>query len=332
MGLWLIRIFFVILSVIVGYQIGFNYDNPLLGMYLAFLISFFVAFFEAITRKISLRGLSSAVFGFLLGLLLAKIIMGVVVLLPIKDKTLIETLNTVFVVIFAYIGLVLGLRGQDEFHLIIPYVKLKRQQQYQDIILLDTSVIIDGRIIDIIKTNFIEARIFVPRFILKEIQTISDSQDPIKRQRGQRGLEILKSLQSMPNIELKIHEQEVEGRLDTDSKLVKLAQLLDAKIMTTDYNLNRVAGLQKVKVLNINELCEALKPVLLPGERFSLKLIREGKEYNQAVGYLEDGTMVVVENARWLIGKTIKVDVTSILQNPSGRIIFTKPVSQNSRG
>ncbi|MBN2119942.1 MAG: hypothetical protein JW734_02655 [Candidatus Omnitrophica bacterium] len=326
MALWLIRIFFIIVSVIIGFQVGSNYNNPFLGMTLAFVISSFVAFFEYITKKISLRGLSSAVFGFLLGILLARIMMGVLGLLRIKDEVLIETLNTIFLMVFAYIGLVLGLRGQDEFHLVIPYVQFKKQQQYQDIILLDTSVIIDGRIVDIIKTGFIEARFFVPRFILKEIQIISDSQDPIKRQRGQRGLEILKTLQGLPDVELKIHEQEVEGRLDTDAKLVKLGQLLDARVMTTDYNLNRVAALQKVKVLNINELSETLKPVLLPGERFSLKLIREGKEYNQAVGYLDDGTMVVVENARWLIGKTVKVEVTSILQSPSGRIIFTKVV------
>jgi uncharacterized protein YacL len=327
MALWLVRIFFIGLSGVVGYGVGQWYGNAVLGMGSAVLIAFIVAFFEYITKQISLRGLSSAVFGFLLGILMARILMGVLNLLPIKDITLMETLNTFFTMIFAYMGLVLGLRGQDEFHLVIPYVRLKRQQQYQDIILLDTSVVIDGRIVDIIKTGFIEARFFVPRFVLKEIQIISDSQDPIKRQRGQRGLEILKTLQALPDIELRIHDQEVEGRLDTDAKLVKLAQLLDAKIMTTDYNLNRVAALQKVKVLNINELSETLKPVLLPGERFSLKLIREGKEYNQAVGYLDDGTMVVVENARWLIGKTVKVEVTSILQSPSGRIIFTKVAS-----
>jgi len=327
MGLWLIRIFFILVSAVVGYQIGINYENPFLGMALAFIISFFIAFFETITRKISLRGLSSAVFGLLLGILIARIMMGILMLLPIKDAVLVETINTIFVMVFAYLGLLLGLRGQDEFRLIIPFISFKRLKQYQDIVLLDTSVVIDGRIVDIIKTGFIEARIFVPRFVLKEIQTISDSQDPIKRQRGQRGLDILKTLQSIPGTELKIHEQEPEERMDTDAKLVKLAQLLDARIMTTDYNLNRVAVLQKVKVLNINELSEALKPVLLPGEKFSLKLIREGKEYNQAVGYLEDGTMVVVENARWLIGKTVRVEVTSILQSPSGRIIFTKVAS-----
>lgn len=324
MVLWLVRIFFIIVATIVGYQIGVTYENPILGLSLSFVLALIIALFEGFAKKISLRGLSSTVFGFLLGLLMARIVMGVVGLLPIKDPVLLETLNTVFLLVFAYIGLLLGLRGQEEFHLIVPYIRFKRQHQLQDIVLLDTSAIIDGRITDIIKTGFIEARIFVPRFVLKEMQTISDSTDPIKRQRGQRGLEILKTLQSLPDIELKIHQQEPEGRLDTDAKLVKLARLLEASLITTDYNLNRVAVLQNVKVLNINELSESLKPVLLPGEKIHLKLIKEGKEYNQAVGYLEDGTMVVVENARWLIGRKVKVEVTSILQNPSGRIIFTK--------
>ncbi|MFC1599250.1 PIN/TRAM domain-containing protein [Candidatus Omnitrophota bacterium] len=327
MGLWLIRIFFIIVSAVVGYHMGVNYNNPFLGTVLAFAVSSFVAFFEAITRRISLRGLSSAVFGLLLGILIARILLGILTLLPIKDPILVETVTTILVMIFAYVGLILGLRGQEEFRLIVPFVMFKRQKSYQDIVLLDTSVIIDGRIVDILKTGFIEARVFVPRFVLREIQTISDSQDPIKRQRGQRGLDILKTLQSMPELELKIHELEPEERMDTDAKLVKVAQLIDARLMTTDYNLNRVAVLQSVKVLNINELSESLKPVLLPGEKFSLKLIREGKEYNQAVGYLEDGTMVVVENARWLIGKTIRAEVTSILQSPSGRIVFTKVAS-----
>lgn len=326
MSLWLIRIFFAFASLIVGYQIGINYSNPYLGVILALLISIFVIFFEALTKKISLRGLTSAIFGLLLGLIMAKFLINIITIMPI-EKDIVTILNIVFVLIFSYIGLVLGLRGRDDFHIIIPFIRFKHQQRFQDIILLDTSVIIDGRIVDLIKTGFIEARVFVPRFILKEIQIIADSTDPNKRQRGQRGFGILKDLQSIPNIELRIHEQEIEGKMDTDTKLVRLAQLLEAKIMTTDYNLNRVATLQGVKVLNINELAEALKPVLLPGEKISLKLIREGKEYNQAVGYLEDGTMVVVENARWLIGKTVNVEVTSILQGTSGRIIFTRLTS-----
>jgi uncharacterized protein YacL len=156
---------------------------------------------------------------------------------------------------------------------------------------------------------------------------LADSTDHLKRQKGKRGIEILHLLKKEPNIEVVIHQEDVEGVNSVDEKIVKLAQNLEAKVLTTDYNLNRIAQLQGVKVLNINDLSNALKPVFIAGERFSVKLIKEGKEQNQAVGYLEDGTMVVVENAKWLIGKTVNVEVTSVLQSPSGRIVFTKIIN-----
>lgn len=323
MGLILVRILYVLVFGVLGYQVGVNFNNPYLGGVLAVVLSLFVIFFELVAKNVSLRGLSATIFGLILGFVMARIVMWTLMLLPIPANIL-EIVNIGLIFIFAYYGMVLGLRGQDDFHLVIPYVHFKRQQQYEDIILLDTSAIIDGRIVDVLETGFVEARLYVPQFVLHELQVISDSQDPIKRQRGQRGLEMLKTLQNQKNVELKIHKQETDVRGGVDDKLVKLAVLLDAKLMTTDYNLNRVATLQGVKVLNINDLSRSLKPVYLPGEVFSLKLLREGKEHNQAVGYLEDGTMVVVENANRLIGKTLKVAVTTVLQNPSGRIIFTK--------
>jgi uncharacterized protein YacL len=163
--------------------------------------------------------------------------------------------------------------------------------------------------------------------VLNELQALADSTEHMKRQKGKRGIEVLHSLKKEPNIEVEIYNEDVEGVKSVDEKIVVLAQTLDAKILTTDYNLNRIAQLQGVKVLNINDLANALKPTFVAGEHFSVKLIKEGKEHNQAVGYLEDGTMVVVENAKWLIGKTADVEVTSVLQSPSGRIIFTKLVS-----
>jgi uncharacterized protein YacL len=218
----------------------------------------------------------------------------------------------------------IALRGKDEFNIIIPYVRLRRQDQIEEVVLLDTSVIIDGRILDILKTKFIEGKIVIPRFVLKELQQIADSTDPIKRQRGRRGLEILHAVQKEAALSLSFHEEEFPEVLEVDSKLVKLAKLLEARILTVDFNLNRVATLQGVKVLNINELSNALKQVVFPGERMEIKLIKEGKEYNQAVGYLEDGTMIVVEDGRRSIGQEVKAVVTSVLQTPAGRIIFTK--------
>jgi uncharacterized protein YacL len=220
--------------------------------------------------------------------------------------------------------MVIGLRGKDEFNIIIPYVRLRRQDQAEEMTLLDTSVIIDGRILDIFKTKFLEGKVIIPRFVLKELQQIADSTDPIKRQRGRRGLEILHTIQKEAGQTISIHEEEFPETYEVDAKLVKLAKLVEAKIMTVDFNLNRVAAFQGVKVLNINELANALKPVVFPGEQMQIKLLKEGKEHNQAVGYLDDGTMVVVEDARRLIGQEVKVVVTSVLQTQAGRMIFTK--------
>jgi uncharacterized protein YacL len=218
----------------------------------------------------------------------------------------------------------IGLRGKDEFNLIIPYVRLRRQDQAEEVTILDTSVIIDGRIQDIFKTKFLEGKVIIPRFVLKELQQIADSTDPIKRQRGRRGLEILHTIQKEAGQNISIHEEEFSETYEVDAKLVKLAKLLEAKIMTVDFNLNRVATFQGVKVLNINELANALKPVVFPGEQMQIKLLKEGKEHNQAVGYLDDGTMVVVEEGRRLIGQEVRAVVTSVLQTQAGRMIFTK--------
>jgi uncharacterized protein YacL len=225
---------------------------------------------------------------------------------------------------FIYLGLTLGIKGKDEFNLVIPYVKFKRQTLREEAVVVDTSSIIDGRILDIVKTKFIEAKFIVPRFVLNELHALADSTDHMKRQKGKRGIEILHLLKKEANIEVEVLDQSVEGVKSVDEKIVKLGQDLDAKVLTTDYNLNRIAQLQGVIVLNINDLANALKPSFVAGQKFSLKLIKEGKEHNQAVGYLEDGTMVVVESARRLIGKTVTIEVTSVLQSSSGRIVFTK--------
>jgi uncharacterized protein YacL len=178
--------------------------------------------------------------------------------------------------------------------------------------------------VDIYKTKFLEGKIVIPFFVLKELQRIADSTDPMKRQRGKRGLDILHALQKEISQDINLHEEDFPEVSEVDAKLVKLAKLLDAKILTVDFNLNRVATLQGIKVLNINELVNALKPVVFTGEEMQVKLIKEGKEHSQAVGYLDDGTMVVVEDARRFIGQEVKVIVTSVLQTQAGRMIFTK--------
>jgi len=322
----LIRIFFFLLALFTGMffapKLNFPHAN-IAGIVIAAGIALLIILFEFLAKKVSLRGLSSALFGLLLGILLAKFLSYTLELF-VDDEQIKLFSNTMVLLVLSYIGLTLGLKGKDDFRLVLPYIRFKRQDIKADLIVVDTSAIIDGRIVDVIKTRFIESTLVVPRFVLEELQKISDSTDVIKRQRGKRGLEILNELKNTEGVNFRIHQENIDEIKTVDAKLIKLAQLLEAKVLTTDYNLNRLAELEGVKVLNINDLANALKAIFLPGERFTLKLTKEGKEHNQAVGYLEDGTMVVVENARWMLQKTVTVEVVSVLQSPSGRIIFTK--------
>jgi uncharacterized protein YacL len=323
MNLLLARILFITGSMIIGYQSMDPGKAGILGALIGIAASLLIIILEIGMRKVSMSGLSSAVFGLILGLIMAKLVTDALSLVPLSSASL-SSVRVTLTLVFCYLGMVIGLRGKDEFNIIIPYVKLRRQDQAEEVIILDTSVIIDGRITDIFKTKFLEGKIIVPRFVLKELQQIADSTDVIKRQRGRRGLEILHTIQKESGVDITLHEEDIPEIKEVDEKLVKLAKLLEAKILTVDFNLNRVATFQGIKVLNINELANALKPVVFPGEQMHVKLLKEGKEHNQAVGYLEDGTMVVVEDARRLIGQDVRVVVTSVLQTQAGRMIFTK--------
>ena len=323
MNLLSVRILFLLGSMIIGFQVMALKGAGILGVLIGAALGLCIILLEIGMRKVSMRGLSSSVFGLILGLIMAKLVTDAFSLASLPPESL-SLIRVVLTLIFCYLGMVIGLRGKDEFNVIIPYVKLRRQDQTEEVTLLDTSVIIDGRIVDIFKTKFLEGKLIIPRFVLRELQQIADSTDPMKRQRGRRGLEILQTIQKEAGLTLVINEDDFPETSEVDAKLVKLAKLIEAKIMTVDFNLNRVATIQGVKVLNINELANALKPVVFPGERMQLKLIKEGKEYNQAIGYLDDGTMVVVEDARRLIGQDAKVVVTSVLQTQAGRMIFTK--------
>ncbi len=335
MTLIFIRIFFVVLSVIIGFQIGsFTQagasDFSVLGASIGFLAAVLIIVFEFTMRKVSVRGLSSAVFGLLFGLIMAKLVSDTMALISM-DKNLVYSLRVILTLIFCYLGMIMAMRGRDEFNIIVPYVKFSRQDQKDEMILLDTSVIIDGRIADVCKTGFLDGKFIVPRFVLKELQQIADSSDSLKRERGRRGLDILGKLQKSQNIDIKIHNEDFADIKEVDLKLVKLAKVLDAKIFTNDYNLNKVSEIHGIRVLNINELSNALRPVVLPGEMLETRLIKEGKEYNQGVGYLEDGTMIVVDNGRRLIGQNVNVVVGSVLQTAAGRMIFGKLLEDNKK-
>ncbi|WP_313758340.1 PIN/TRAM domain-containing protein [Tissierella sp.] len=234
--------------------------------------------------------------------------------------------------IFGYLGLTIPHRKRDDISSTLgnirrsPKDRMKSQNRSCPKI-LDTSVIIDGRIADICKTGFIEGPLIIPEFVLEELQHIADSSDSLKRNRGRRGLDILNKIQKELDIEVIINDKKFDDVQEVDSKLLKLTQLLKGKIITNDYNLNKVAEVQGIYVLNINELANAVKPVVLPGEEMLVQVVRDGKELNQGLAYLDDGTMIVVESGRKFIGETIDVVVTSVLQTSAGRMIFAKPKS-----
>jgi uncharacterized protein YacL len=226
--------------------------------------------------------------------------------------------------IFAYLGLMVVVNKGKEIDFLSFYRQMKEGPQAESYKILDTSVIIDGRIADICETGFVEGTLIIPQFVLRELQHIADSSDTLKRNRGRRGLDILQRIQKKVDVPVKIHDLDFPEIKEVDGKLVAMAKMLGAKVITNDFNLNKVAELHGVPVLNINELANSLKPVVLPGEDMKVYVLKEGKEYNQGVAYLDDGTMVVIDNGRRSIGQTVEVCVTSVLQTTAGRMIFTR--------
>jgi len=323
-----IRVLFLLFAAVVGFQIGsaFFLDRPesgILGAAAGAGISALVIWLETSLARISMRGLSAAVFGLLLAMIVSRFVTRAIDMIGL-DPFIASSLKLVVVLILAYLGMVLAMRGRDEFNIIIPYVKLQRQNQSEMMILVDTSAIIDGRLSDIVKTRFLEGHFIVPQFVLHELQQLADSADSLKRGKGRRGLDILDKLRKDKGVSLRIHEEDFPDVGGVDSKLVKLAKLLDARILTTDFNLNKVADLQDVGILNVNELSNALKPVVMMGDKIRVTLVKEGKERDQALAYLADGTMVVVDQAKSLIGAEAEVHVASVLQTAAGRMIFAK--------
>ena len=277
---------------------------------------------EKFIKHISAKSLIGGTIGLVCGLFIAKLISGVFNGL----ETVYIPISIILSFLFGYVGMVFGSLKVDELRFPnLPWSTKGSGQRVADRppSILDTSVIIDGRIADIVETGFMEEVLILPEFVLQELQHIADSSDPIRRARGRRGLDIIKRLQQEKLAELKIERQDFENINEVDAKLVALALQLNGKIVTNDYNLAKVAEVQGIRVLNINRLAGALKPVVLPGEVLRLLILKEGKEQGQGIAYLEDGTMVVVENAGRLLGKEVDVSVTSILQTTAGRLIFT---------
>jgi len=282
-----------------------------------------VVVFEIRIKRVSLKRLIGAAFGSVLGILGAYLISLVLDRAMPKSDNTVPFLQVVLLAWMTYCGLVVGAAKGDMLNLAALGGLFGGEKVSKNTFkILDTSVIIDGRIADIVETGFIDGAIVIPQFVLRELQMVADSSDSMKRNRGRRGLDILQRIQKMPQLNVQILEDDFPNVRDVDMKLIELAKVYDCKIVTNDFNLNKVAQLHGVEVLNINELANALKPVVLPGETMRVFILKEGKEYNQGVAYLDDGTMVVVDNARKMISKTIDIAVTSVLQTTAGKMIF----------
>lgn len=325
MGIYVIRIVFVCAGVLVGYYVSTQIETQigkLEGMSIGFGVTVLIIFTELLFRRVSLRVIMGGILGFILGLTAASIMAAPLKLVPL-ERSLVTFILLLMNAFFGYLGVTIGIREGERFDP-ANIRRLFTGGGEENVKIMDTSVIIDGRIADVCETEFLDGTIIIPQFILQELQHVADSSDSLKRARGRRGLDILHRIQKMTHMEVRIVEEDFPRIREVDSKLIALAKKMGAKVITNDFNLNKVAELQGVKVLNINDLSNAVKPVALPGEAMRVFVLKEGKEAGQGVGYLDDGTMIVVENGRKHISRTVDVSVTSVLQTAAGRMIFTK--------
>jgi uncharacterized protein YacL len=325
----LLRILIVIAGASIGYylfpKVLETGEFHILGVLAGVFISMIALVLESILRQVPTRTVFFGMLGLGVGVIVAGLMNLITGPLFLGDTAALLVWQSTTVLILGYLGLIYGSRMAEEFR------KGQNMEETSSVSavesnnkILDTSVIIDGRIADLCETGFLEGVFIIPQFILQELQHIADSPDSLKRARGRRGLDILHRVQNMADIKVKIVEDDFPNIKQVDSKIVALAKKLNAKVVTNDLNLNKVAGLQGVTVLNINELSNALKPVVLPGETMRVFVLKEGKESGQGVAYLDDGTMIVVDDARKFIGKNVDVIVTSVLQTTAGRMIFTR--------
>lgn len=321
MGVFIFRLCVIAIITLTGYFFPPFNLNKYFGAGIGLVLIVLIIYLETRIRNTQFKIIWSSTIGTFAGVVLGWVL-GSIYQSISDDAATTHFLRIFFLVIMPYIGFLVGTRKYEwlEPGYLIKFFREKSVGRSYKVV--DTSVIIDGRIADICNTSFIEGVLIVPQFVLKELQVIADSSDQVKRQRGRRGLEVLDHLQKSSQINVMISETDFPEVKDVDSKLIELAKYMDAKIVTNDFNLNKIAQLQGIPVLNINELANALKPVVLPGESIRVFILKEGKEKDQGVAYLDDGTMVVVDNSRKLIGQTVDITVTSVLQTTVGKMIF----------
>ena len=332
MLLILIRaIFIIVVAGMAGRTAKIVGENQLANPSVVFVSILFAAAalvaFDLFTPRKRIQTISGIYFGVLVGVFLSYLVREA--LQPTMDLILNKNVHFMFssflTLFVCYICISVLLQTKDDFRFIIPYMEFSKEIKGARPLVLDTSVVIDGRIADVAETRVIDQPMVVPRFVLQELQSIADSSDKLRRNRGRRGLDILNRLQKSPGIEVRIHDAEIPelaGIREVDQRLVVLAKHLGGKVVTNDYNLNKIARLQGVEVINLNDLANAMKPIVLPGETLTIKILKRGEEQGQGVGYLDDGTMVVAEQGAYHLNETVRLTVTSVLQTSAGRMIF----------
>jgi len=293
-----------------------------------FCIGTLVVLVDVMLRGFSLRGLSALTFGIAIGVLVAQMV-SKSPLLEQGDPAMIYLVRLALFLICPYLATVIALRGKDEFNLVVPYVRFVPHDVDVPLVVVDTSVLIDGRIARVCESGFLSAALVIPRFVLDELRSVADSSDAHKQARGRRGLEVLNELRRIKNLDIRTPESEVSRREDVDAKLVFLAQSMRAKLLTTDYNLAKMAEFHGVPWLNLNSLAKSLRPELMIGEHIEVDLVKPGKEDAQAVGFVEDGSMVVVNDARQHIGRRVQAEIISVLPTAGGKMIFARRVGDS---
>jgi uncharacterized protein YacL len=322
----LLRVFFIVFTTYVGVMIGGEeVAAALSGGAAGASFGLLIVLADRLMKGISLRLFSAATFGLFVGTLAAKLFLGSGMLLNASGEVQWITSLAIYAA-FGYLGMMLAIRSNaDEFALVIPYVRFRRNREQQEPVIVDSNIILDGRISAVCGTGFLTNCLIVPRFVLDELQTLADSADPAKRERGRLALDRLQQMQGNPALQVKIHDTgPEEDPMPTDSRLTRLARVLSYPLLTNDSNLCATARLQGVQALNLNELANAIRPMLNMGDELELTLTKEGREAHQAVGYLQDGTMIVVNHGRPLIGNTVHVAISGTLQTNAGRLLFAE--------
>ncbi len=327
-----IRLVFVALCAAAGWLVSYTIlageQNRGWALFIGLSIGVLVVLVDMMLKGFSLRGLSAVTFGIGVGSLIAYMV-GSSPLLERGEEATIYLVRVGLFILCPYLATVIALRGKDECNRIIPYVRFVPHEVDVPLVVVDTSVLIDGRVARVCETGFLTAALVIPRFVLNELRNVADSPDPHKQARGRRGLEVLNELRKIKNLDIRITESEVLKREDVDAKLVFLAQSMRAKLLTTDYNLAKMAEFHGVPWLNLNSLAKSLRPELMLGEHLDVELMKPGKEEGQAVGYLEDGSMVVVNGARPFIGRRVQAEIISVLPTAGGKMIFARHVGEN---